>query len=93
MWSFRRNRKMLLDFVSCLNERPEWWAQVNAQHESTIYLEQTLKSIIVALRNLLDTYREVAKVERLFRLEISKLNEVLPQEGVKNHWKFGIRPR
>ena len=74
---------MLLDFVSCLNERPEWWAQVNAQHESTIYLEQTLKSIIVALRNLLDTYREVAKVERQFRLEISKLNEVLPQEGLK----------
>ena len=50
-------------------------SKVNAQHESTVYLEQTLKSIIIALRHLLDTYREVAKVEKQFRVEISKLNE------------------
>merc|ERR1712113_822947 len=74
-----RISEMLLDFGACLNERPEWWSQVHGHHESTIKLENVLKSIIISLNNLLSTYREVAKVEKVFRNEISKLNEFLPQ--------------
>ena len=53
--------------------------KVQAHHESTLNLENVLKSIIISLNNLLNTYREVAKVEKIFRHEISKLNEFLPQ--------------
>jgi len=75
---------MLLDFVSCVNEKPEWWASVFAEHEATIDLEIRLKSVLSAVDHLLTKYREVAKAETSFREEISKLRfrDVLPTAGI-----------
>ncbi len=71
---------MLLDFVSCVNEKPEWWAAVFAEHEATLELESRLKSVLTAVENLLVKYREVARAETTFREEICKLRlrDVLP---------------
>lgn len=71
---------MLLDFVSCVNEKPEWWAAVFAEHDATVELETRLKSVLTAVETLLLKYREVARAETSFREEISKLRfrDVLP---------------
>ena len=71
---------MLLDFVSCVNEKPEWWAGVFAEHEVTLELESRLKHVLTAVESLLSKYREVARAETAFREEISKLRfrDILP---------------
>jgi hypothetical protein len=71
---------MLLDFVSCVNEKPEWWATVLAEHEATLVLENQLKSVLGALDILLVKYREISKAEVNFREELTKLRvrDVLP---------------
>ena len=37
---------MLLDFVSCAREKPEWWASVFAEHDATLELEVRVKDRI-----------------------------------------------
>ena len=65
---------MVLDFESCIAERPEWWARVFSEHEVTLSVEGRIKPVIAAVEVLLNKYRETSAAEKTFREELSKLS-------------------